>query len=127
MPFALPHTNLLTWSDSGSWTDVLRSSAAYRASLYVARGVSNCIPWPHAGKARRLKGHRWLVVACDTKVLMYDLAGSAVHEIPRSLTDSKGPTCLAILYLWSRDLLAGDFPQQFHCWYQPDSNPAVRW
>ena len=62
----------------------------------------------HAGMARRLRGHRWLVIACDTKILMQDLASNAIREIPRSVLDSKTPTCLAILYIVASRLLTGD-------------------
>lgn len=52
-----------------------------------------------AGKAKRFEGHRWLVAACETKVLLQDITGNSVIDIPRSLFESKTPTCLAALYL----------------------------
>lgn len=38
---------------------------------------------------------------------MQDLASSALREIPRSVLDSKPPTCLAILYIVTSRMLTG--------------------
>ena len=46
-------------------------------------------------------------MACDTKILMHDLSSSSLREIPRSVLDSKAPTCLAVLYNVGSRLLAG--------------------
>ena len=57
------------------------------------------------GGVRGLKGHRWLVAACETKILMLDLASRATRELPRSLLDGRAPTALAFLYKCSPLLL----------------------
>lgn len=60
-----------------------------------------------AGKARTLKAHRWLVAACDTKLLLQDLSSSSSIEVPRSVLEARIPSCLAVLYLNSAKLVAG--------------------
>ena len=52
------------------------------------------------GGGGRPPGARWLVAACDTKVLARDLSGEgggAGWEVPRSALDSRAPTCLALM------------------------------
>ena len=51
----------------------------------------------HAGRVRGLKGHRWLIAACETKIVMTDLVSQAFREVPRTVLDGRAPTCLAIL------------------------------
>lgn len=58
-----------------------------------------------AGRVRGLKGHRWLIAACETKILMTDLASQAIREIPRAVLDGRAPTSLAFLYKCSALLL----------------------
>ena len=60
-----------------------------------------------AGRVRGLKGHRWLVVACDTKIVLQDLASGTARDIPRVLIDSRAPTRLAFLFVHSAYLLGG--------------------
>jgi hypothetical protein len=57
------------------------------------------------GRVRGLKGHRWLVAACETKILMTDLATKASRELPRAALDGRAPTALAALYKCSPLLL----------------------
>lgn len=54
---------------------------------------------PHLGKIRGLHGHRWLVVACDTKLLMHDLSSNISKEVARTAMDNRAPTSLAFLYI----------------------------
>jgi hypothetical protein len=63
-----------------------------------------------AGRVRGLKGHRWLIAACETKLIMTDLVSQASREIPRALLDGRAPTSLAFLYK-SSPLLLGMDPQ----------------
>ena len=46
---------------------------------------------------RGLRGARWLVAACETKLLLLEVGGEAVREVPRALLDGKAPTQLALL------------------------------
>lgn len=57
------------------------------------------------GKIRGLHGHRWLVVACDTKLLMHDLSSNLSREVARTALDGKAPTSVAFLYLNNPGLL----------------------
>jgi hypothetical protein len=41
---------------------------------------------------------RLLVVVCDSKVLLYDLATRRTFEITKAQLESKGPTCIAFLF-----------------------------
>lgn len=50
-----------------------------------------------AGRVRGLKGHRWLIAACETKIVMTDLVSQAIREVPRTVLDGRAPTCLAFL------------------------------
>ena len=61
-----------------------------------------------AGKIRGLHGHRWLVVACDTKLLMHDLSSNISKEVARTAMDNKAPTSLAFLYI-NNPGLVGEF------------------
>ena len=56
---------------------------------------------PHLGRAAaRLQGRRWLVVACENKVVVHDLASAQSRDIPRSsVFDSKAPTRVALLLM----------------------------
>lgn len=58
-----------------------------------------------AGRVRGLKGHRWLIAACETKILMTDLVSRATREVPRAVLDGRAPTSLAFLYKCSPILL----------------------
>lgn len=58
-----------------------------------------------AGKIRGLHGHRWLVVACDTKLVMHDLSSNLSREVARTALDGKAPTSVAFLYLNNPALL----------------------
>ncbi len=58
-----------------------------------------------AGKIRGLHGHRWLVVACDTKLLMHDLSSNLSREVARTALDNKAPTSVAFLYINNPGLL----------------------
>ena len=52
------------------------------------------------GASAPAAGPRWLVAACDTKVLARDLSGEdggRGWEVPRSALDARAPTCLALL------------------------------
>ena len=46
---------------------------------------------------RGLKGHRWLIAACETKIVMTDLVSQASREVPRAVLDGRAPTSLAFL------------------------------
>ena len=46
---------------------------------------------------RGLKGHRWLIAACETKIVMTDLVSQASREVPRTVLDGRAPTSLAFL------------------------------
>ena len=55
---------------------------------------------------RGLKGHRWLVAACETKIVMLDLSGrGGSRELSRSALDGRAPTALAALHKCSPLLL----------------------
>ena len=58
-----------------------------------------------AGKIRGLHGHRWLVVACETKLLMHDLSSNLSREVARTALDGKAPTSVAFLYINNPGLL----------------------
>jgi len=58
-----------------------------------------------AGKIRGLHGHRWLVVACDTKLLMHDLSSNLSREVARTALDGKAPTSVAFMYINNPGLL----------------------
>ena len=58
-----------------------------------------------AGRVRGLKGHRWLVLACETKVVLRDLRSGEMREVPRGVLDAKAPTRLAFLFVNSPSLL----------------------
>ena len=62
---------------------------------------------------RGLKGHRWLIAACETKIVMTDLVSQAFREVPRTVLDGRAPTCLAILCKCS-PLLLGEPQAEAH-------------
>lgn len=66
------------------------------------------------------------MVACDNKILMQDLASSATREIPRSVLESKAPTCLAVLYNVGSQLLSGGFMNAKPHWTKCDFAINVR-
>jgi hypothetical protein len=82
---------------------IAQRSAAQRNSthLWSMRGVGSLA----SGRVRGLRGHRWLLMAMETKILQHDLVSGEVREIPRALWDNKNPTCLALLYASSARLL----------------------
>ena len=53
-------------------------------------------------------------MACETKILLQDLTSSAAIDIPRTVLDSKVPTCVAVLYMNGAALLSGAAPM--HDW-----------
>ena len=67
------------------------------------------LPSRSAGKAgRALAGRRWLVLACENKLVLHDLASARSVDIPRSsVLETKAPTRLAVLVLNSPGLLGG--------------------
>lgn len=65
---------------------------------------------PCPGRVRGLKGHRWLIAACETKIVMTDLASQAYREVPRGVLDGRAPTCLAFLAKCSPLLLGMSAP-----------------
>lgn len=71
-------------------------------SHYISATVTSKLV---AGKIRGLHGHRWLVVACDTKLLMHDLSSNLSREVARTALDGKAPTSVAFLYLNNPALL----------------------
>lgn len=75
------------------------------------------MPLVVAGRVRGLKGHRWLIAACETKILMTDLVSRATREVPRAVLDGRAPTSLAFLYKCSPILLgaAAASPRLFSC------------
>ncbi|BDA49478.1 hypothetical protein COCOBI_14-0960 [Coccomyxa sp. Obi] len=79
------------------WQLALQHSMQYRA--HSKAGL------PHLGRVRGLKGHRWLIAACETKILMTDLVSRASREVPRAVMDGRAPTSLAFLYKCSPLLL----------------------
>jgi WD40 repeat protein len=55
---------------------------------------------PHLGAAPGIVGRRWLIAACENKLVIHDLSSAEAIDIPRSsATDSKAPTSLAMLIL----------------------------
>lgn len=55
---------------------------------------------------RRLGSHRWLVVACENKIVAHDLTSPEVIDLPRSsLFEGKIPTTISLLLSNSRSLL----------------------
>eukprot|EP00887_Chlorella_sp_A99_P005680 scaffold1.g5680.t1 len=54
---------------------------------------------PAMGRQPALAHRRWLVMACENKVVLHDLASADSRDIPRACFDSKAPTCLAFLLL----------------------------
>lgn len=55
---------------------------------------------PHLGAAPGIVGRRWLIAACENKLVIHDLSSAEAIDIPRSsATDSKAPTALAMLIL----------------------------
>lgn len=55
---------------------------------------------PAAGRAGGLQGRRWLVLACESKLVLHDLASTESRDISRSaVLESKAPTCLAFLLM----------------------------
>jgi hypothetical protein len=65
----------------------------------------------HAGKVGGLRGHRWLLFAVESKVVIHDMVSGAAREAVRTLWDGKAPTALAFLYANAARLLgflAGD-------------------
>ena len=63
-----------------------------------------------SGRVRGLRGHRWLVLACETKVVLRDLRSGEMQEVPRSVLDARAPTRLAFLFINSPALLGGSGP-----------------
>ena len=68
-----------------------------------------------AGKIRGLHGHRWLVVACETKLLMHDLSSNVSREVARTSLDNKAPSALAFLYINNPALLSEHSVQSPQC------------
>lgn len=60
-----------------------------------------------AGRVRGLRGACWLVAACETKLLLLEVGGAGVREVPRAVLDGKAPTQLALLLHVSPLLLGG--------------------
>ncbi|KAL4432170.1 hypothetical protein ABPG77_005932 [Micractinium sp. CCAP 211/92] len=55
---------------------------------------------PYLGRYKGLQGKRWLVIACENKVVLHDLASADARDIPRSSCfESRAPTALAFLLL----------------------------
>ena len=87
------------------------STCSTNASACLGRATSpvtiiNPNSWAAAaGRVRGLKGHRWLVIACDTKIVLQDLASGTSRDVPRSLIESRAPTRLAFLFVHSAYLL----------------------
>ena len=53
-----------------------------------------------AGRAGGLAGRRWLVLACESKLVLHDLASAESRDVSRSaVLESKAPTCLAFLFM----------------------------
>mmetsp|Transcript_12197 Transcript_12197/g.36597 ORF Transcript_12197/g.36597 Transcript_12197/m.36597 type:complete len:1238 (-) Transcript_12197:225-3938(-) len=63
---------------------------------------------PHLGKVGGLRGHRWLVLAIDAKVVIQDMISGQAREAPRPLWGNKDPTALAFLYANAARLLGFD-------------------
>lgn len=62
---------------------------------------------PSLDRARRRLGNkRWLVVACENKIVAHDLNSAEVIDLPRAvLLEGKAPTCLSLLLCNSPTLL----------------------
>ena len=86
-------------TESCYWQLAQQHSVQYRA--HSRAGI------PHLGRVRGLKGHRWLIAACETKLIMTDLVSQATRDVPRALLDGRAPTSLAFLYK-SSPLLLGE-------------------
>jgi hypothetical protein len=70
-----------------------------------------CTVTIHVGKVGGLRGHRWLLFAVESKVVIHDMVSGAAREAVRTLWDGKAPTALAFLYANAARLLgflAGD-------------------
>lgn len=64
-----------------------------------------------AGKVGGLRGHRWLLMAIESKVVIHDMVSGTAREAVRTLWDGKAPTALGFLYANAARLLgflAGD-------------------
>lgn len=77
----------------------LAGSHLLRHNAYDASGV------PAMPRGVGLAGRRWLVLACENKVVLHDLASADTRDIPRTAFDSKAPTCLGFLLLNAPALL----------------------
>ena len=54
---------------------------------------------------RGIKGRRWLVIACENKIIFQDLMGGSSKEVARSVMDGKPPTRIAFTFIHSPTLL----------------------
>lgn len=57
------------------------------------------------GKVGGLRGHRWLLMAVESKVVIHDMVSGGAREAVRTLWDGKAPTALAFLYANAARLL----------------------
>ncbi|EFJ48111.1 hypothetical protein VOLCADRAFT_91352 [Volvox carteri f. nagariensis] len=55
-------------------------------------------PGPRAEEIRALRGQRLLVIACENKVIVVDLASRRVLELGKGVFEGKTPTSLAFLF-----------------------------
>ncbi|KAG2438819.1 hypothetical protein HXX76_005360 [Chlamydomonas incerta] len=86
---------------TGAVRDVkfLDSDVAQVQLSWEHSAVAGCgSPPPRAEDITALRGHRLLVVACENKVLVVDLASRRVIELGRGVFEGRSPTCVAFLF-----------------------------
>ncbi|GFR42994.1 hypothetical protein Agub_g3993 [Astrephomene gubernaculifera] len=74
-------------------TDVAQVHLAWQHAMSAGCGS----PPPRAEEIRTLLGQRLLVIACEARVLVVNLANRRVTELGRALLEGKAPTSLAFL------------------------------
>ncbi len=97
---------------------LLKPNRCMEAPAYSSSGpplrseTSRCDPYCEkervidcAGRVRGIKGRRWLVIACETKIVFQDLMGGPSKEVPRSVMDGRPSTRIAFTFIHSPSLL----------------------
>ncbi|KAG2453326.1 hypothetical protein HYH02_001550 [Chlamydomonas schloesseri] len=86
---------------TGAVRDVkfLDSDVAQVQLSWEHSAVAGCgSPPPRAEDIAALRGHRLLVIACENKVLVVDLASRRLIELGKGVFEGRSPTCLAFLF-----------------------------
>ena len=68
------------------------------AAAALAVNGAAAAPLPRAADVHALDGARLLVLVCEGKVLLYDLASKKPFEVTKAALDGKSPTCVAFLF-----------------------------